>query len=280
MSESFSVLVLTLNEELTLGDCLDSLGKDRDVVVLDSGSTDRTKEIAFSHGARFETRPFTNYADQRNFGLNALQYENDWILMLDADERLTPEFVQEVENRLAVSDSATTLFRLRRKDFFMGRWLRHSSGYPTWFGRLLKRGHARVVREINEEYETTGNIEYLEEHILHFPFAKGITHWLEKHNHYSSLEAKLLETEDVESWHLKSLLSRDPVTRRKAQKYYMYRLPGRPGLIFFAFYFLRRGFLDGRPGLQFCLLRAYYEFMISCKRLELRRIVRGEREGM
>lgn len=280
MPESFSVLILTLNEELTLGECLASLGENRDVVVLDSESTDRTQEIAVSYGARFETRPFTNYADQRNFGLNTLQYENDWILMLDADERLTPDFVQEVENRLAVSDAATTLFRLRRKDFFMGRWLRRSSGYPTWFGRLLKKGHTRVVREINEEYETTGNIEYLEEHILHFPFAKGIANWLEKHNRYSSLEAELLESEHVESWHLKSLFSRDPVIRRKAQKYYVYRLPGRPVLVFLALYFFRRGFLDGRPGLQFCLLRGYYEFMISCKRFELRRIARGEREGM
>ena len=168
-------------------------------------------------------------------------------------------------------DSETCFFRMRRKDFFIGKWICHSSGYPTWFGRLIKIGHVRVERAVNEEYHTDGKIGLLKEHLLHYPFNKGFSAWLEKHNRYSTMEAVLLSKDGLSSIHWGDLLSKDAAIRRKNIKSLLYRLPFRPFLVFFSLYIIRRGFMDGSAGLTFCLLRSFYEFMINCKVKELKR---------
>ncbi len=134
------MLILTLNEEINLEDCIDSCGWCDDIVVFDSFSTDNTPAIASAKGARFVQRRFDNYASQRNAALNQISFKHPWILMLDADERTPPDLVAEMAAAVAASEPDTVLFRMRRKDFFLGRWLRRSSGYPSWFGRLVRRG--------------------------------------------------------------------------------------------------------------------------------------------
>ena len=270
-----SVLILTLNEEINLPGCLESVSWSDDVVVFDSYSNDRTVEIAEQAGARVFQRRFDNYASQRNAAFTEVDYKYPWILMLDADERATSEMVEELQTVVARGKTPVSLYRLRRKDMFMGRWLRRSSGYPTWFGRFFRVGKVRVEREINEEYYTDGEIGFLTSHFLHFPFNKGISYWFERHNRYSSMEAATLtaETREVLPWNL--LFSRDPAERRKIFKQIVYRLPGRPVLIFMYLYFFRLGLLDGFPGFTFCVLRMIYEFMIDVKIRELRRRRKG-----
>ena len=158
-----SALILSLNEDINLPNCLESLSWCDDIVVLDSYSTDRTEEIARSAGARFIQRKFDNYARHLNFGLSEIEYKHTWVLMVDAYEVVTPELAQEMGIKLVKDDDEMCLFRVRRKDFFMGKWIRHSSGYPTWFGRLLKIGHVHVERAINEEYHTYGKVGYLQQ---------------------------------------------------------------------------------------------------------------------
>lgn len=269
-----SIIILTLNEEINLSDCLVSVSWSDDIVVFDSYSFDRTVEIAKQAGARVVQRRFDNYAAQRNAAL-ALDFKYTWILMIDADERVTPELRDEIENTLRVVDDGTNLFRVRRKDMFCGRWLKHSSGYPTWFGRLFRAGHVRVEREINEEYHTNGNIGYLQEHLLHFPFNKGIAHWFERHNQYSTMEAMLAAGREGEGIKANELVSKDPAIRRKNLKKLAYKIPGRPLLAFVYLYFFRLGFLDGRAGLTYCFLRFVYETMIDLKIRELRRREKG-----
>ena len=133
-----STLILTLNEESNLPRCLTSLKWCDDVVVLDSISEDRTVEIARSMGARVVEREFDNYANQRNYGLQDIDYKHPWLLMVDADEEVAPELAAEIEAVLEDADPELCLLRMRRKDYFMGQWIRRSSGYPTWFGRLMK----------------------------------------------------------------------------------------------------------------------------------------------
>jgi glycosyltransferase involved in cell wall biosynthesis len=263
-----SVLILTLNEEDNLPRCFTSLAWCHDVVILDSFSTDNTVEIASSLGARVFQRQFDDYASQRNFGLNDITYKNRWVLMVDADEEVPSELVIEIQSKIN-SAGDICLFRLRRKDFFFGRWIRRSSGYPTWFGRLIKIGHVRVDRAINEEYNTDGEIGFLSEHLHHYPFNKGFSAWFEKHNRYSTMEAALKTEERLVLPKGTDLLSSDPTKRRRAVKSLVYRMPFRPLLMFFALYVVRGGFLDGRAGLTFCLLRSFYEFMINCKVQEL-----------
>ncbi|MBV8063301.1 MAG: hypothetical protein JOY51_06870, partial [Nevskia sp.] len=160
------------------------------------------------------------------------------------------------------------LFYLRRKDYLFGRWLRHSSGYPTWFGRLARLGRVSVERPINELYRADGKVGRLQEHLDHFPFNKGFSGWLSRHDRYSSAEAELM-LKGRPPWRAADLLAADPQRRRSALKSLVYALPGRPLLMFLALYLVRGGVLEGRAGLTFCLLRAWYEFMIDCKCREL-----------
>lgn len=270
-----SVLVLTLNEETTLPTCLNSLKWCDDIVILDSFSDDKTTEIAKSYGARFFQREFDDYASQRNFGLGEIKYKNPWLLMLDADEEVPPDLLEELISIVAGVGNDVTLVQMRRKDFFQGRWIKHSSGYPTWFGRLMKIGHVRVDRAVNEEYITGGKVITAKGHLRHYPFRKGMANWFEKHNRYSTMEAELIVLEGLPPFTLGGLFQRDPASRRRAQKSLLYRMPFRPFLVFILLYFFRGGFLDGKPGLIFCLLRSQYEFMINCKIRELDRKNKG-----
>jgi glycosyltransferase involved in cell wall biosynthesis len=268
---SISVVILTLNEERNLPEALTSLhGRCDDVVVFDSFSADATCTIAAAAGARVVQKRFDNYAAQRQAALTEVTYRNSWLLMLDADERVDEAIWSEMLRRVADAAPEVTLFRMRRKDFFMGTWLRHSSGYPTWFGRLMRIGHVKVERAVNEQYVTNGQVGRLDGHLLHFPFARGLSHWIDRHNQYSTMEAAIVSQEGAADLHAGHLLNADPVLRRQAWKALSYRLPFRPLLIFCHLYFLRGGFLDGWPGMSYCVLRAGYEFVIDLKRREQR----------
>lgn len=257
-----SVLILTLNEEDNIVDCIASLPWRDDVHVLDSVSTDRTVEVAAALGAHVTTRPFAGYSSQRNAGLS-LPFKHEWIVMLDADERMTPDLAVEIESEIAQAGPDVALFRVRRRDIFMGRWLRRSSGYPTWFPRVFRRGHVRVEREINEQYVGQGRALQLSGHLDHYPFNNGIDWWFERHNQYSSMEAKLLLARSDRAG---ALFARtDPSERRAALKALAYRLPLRPYITFVYLYLLRGGFLDGRPGWIYANMRLAYEIMINAK---------------
>jgi len=265
-----SVLILTLNEEQNLPVCLPSLSWCDDIVILDSYSDDKTEQFAIAAGARFVQRKFDNYAAQRNYGLNDISYKHNWLLMVDADEAVPTELVTEMQTQLKNDTDDTTIYRMRRKDHFLGKWIKHSSGYPTWFGRLIKIGSVQVEREINEEYITDGKVGYLREHLYHYPFNKGIASWIDKHNRYSTMEARLARDGGLSTPTFGDFFSSDPTDRRRALKAFVYRMPGRPLAMFFALYIIKRGFLDGRAGFTFSVLRAFYEFMINCKLKELR----------
>lgn len=269
-----SVLILTLNEESNLAECIDSCRWSDDIVVFDSMSEDRTVDIARAKGARVVQRRFDNYAAQRNAALTTIPYKHAWVLMVDADERVPPDLAAEIQSAVAQAAEQVAMYRVRRKDHFLGKWLRRSSGYPTWFGRLARRGRVNVQRPINEEYHGAGRVLSLSGHLDHYPFNKGFAEWIAKHNRYSTTEAQLFEQRRAQP-PTGSVFARDPVLRRKAIKDRVYRLPGRPLLMFMALYLLRGGILEGRAGLTFCLLRTWYEFMIDCKRRELRRRAAG-----
>lgn len=272
---SISVVVLTLNEQQNLEGCLESVRWCDDVVVLDSYSQDDTVAIAERYGARVVRRVFDDYARQRNHALAEIAYRNRWLLMLDADERVPVELEREMRAATAAANEEVALFRMRRKDFLFGRWIRGSSGYPTWFGRLMRIGRVRVERAINEEYHADGAVCELESHLHHLPFNKGFAAWIAKHDRYSTMEAQLRAAGAATQTRGASLFSADATERRRALKAAMYRLPGRPLLVFVGLYLFRGGIVEGRAGLTFSLLRAWYEYMIDCKTFELRRRARG-----
>lgn len=263
-----SALVLTYNEEKILERCLAALNFTDEIIVFDSFSNDNTLKIAKKFNAKIFQRKFDNYANQRNAALATVKTDSKWILMVDADEIVTNELKEEVIQITRASDAAS-LYRVRRKDMFRGKWIKQSSGYPTWFPRLFKNGEVRVEREINEEYFTNGNEGNLNEHLLHYPFNKGIGWWFDKHNLYSQMEAVKLKRELKEPVEFRDLFSYNPVKRRRTQKRIIYRMPFRPWIVFLGLYVFRGGFLNGKAGYIFCKLRKTYEWMIELKLKEL-----------
>lgn len=264
-----SCLILTLNEEDNLPRCLAGLSWCDDIIVLDSGSTDRTCEIARAAGARVFTRPFDDERSQREFSLR-LPFKHAWVYNPDADE-VTPQELTDEMHAVVASNGPAVAYRCRFKNMFLGRWIRHSSLYPTWVVRLFRPERVAFSRRINLAYEIDGPEGRLSSHFIHYTFNRGIEHWIAKHNRYSTAEAaETLAGLEQHPPRLRSLCSTDPVIRRQALKALSLRLPFRPLLRFGYMYGLRLGFLDGSAGFHYCCLVSWYEHAICLKSMELR----------
>ncbi|MBL0943601.1 MAG: glycosyltransferase family 2 protein [Hydrogenophaga sp.] len=259
-----SVLVLTRNEERDLPGCLATVAWSDDVHVLDSLSDDRTVALAQAAGATVTQRAFTGYASQRNAGL-ALPFKHPWVLILDADERLPEALRDEIGRFVQRAPAGVVAARMRRRDIWWGRWLRHSQISP-FYVRLVRPPHVRYEREINEVLQVDGGIEDLQAPFDHYPFSKGLDHWLHKHNQYSRMEADLIVQGAIArpSWRI-ALFGADFNQRRVHQKALFYRLPARPLVKLLYMLLWRRGLLDGMAGVRYALLQCIYEYFIVLK---------------
>lgn len=268
MSVPISILIPTLNEEANLERCLRSVAWSDDIIVFDSYSTDRTLEIARSFGARIVQRRFDDENSHRSASLR-VGFKHPWVFNPDADEIATPELQQEMIRRVQECSPSTMAFRMRRKDIFMGRWLRHTGLYPLWCMRLFRPEQLRFERKINLNYVIGGNEEKLEGHLIHYTFSKGVAAWVEKHNRYSNWEALETIHEKKSFSAIKTLLrSRNPLDRRHGMKEVLQRMPLRPAIRFCYEVLVRRAFLDGMAGLHYSLLISIYEYLISLKASE------------
>lgn len=267
-----SVLIMTLNEEVNLPACLASVAWSDDIVVLDSFSTDRTVEIARAAGARVYERAYDDEASQRNYGIKRIEFKYPWVYLPDADEIATDELRDELLAIAADPSRPEAYFRARFKNIFMGRWIRHSSLYPTWNIRFVRPDRCRFERTVHSHVVADGPCGHLRAHYLHYSFNKGLDAWYEKHNRYSAAEARLALT-GAESGRIewRKLFAHGPEQRRRVLKLISFRLPFRPLLRFLYMYVLRRGFLDGTRGYTYCRMLAVYELMIVTKIAELRR---------
>jgi glycosyltransferase involved in cell wall biosynthesis len=271
-----SILILTLNEENNLPPCLESVKWCDDIVVLDSFSTDKTVEIAKAAGARVIQRKFDNWAAHQNWALENISFKHPWVYYSDADEIVTSELRDELLAIAANSGDPNVAYRLRYKNFFMGRWIRHCGIYPAWILRFFRPEKVRWERLVNPAPIVDGSEGRLKGHFEHFSFKKGLNAWFDKHNRYSWHEAE----ESIRSlarggFKLAALFSRDPARRRRALKELSFRLPCRPTLRFLYMYFLRLGVLDGAAGYHYCRMLAAYEYMIVLKIQEILRRNRG-----
>jgi glycosyltransferase involved in cell wall biosynthesis len=267
-----SVLILTKNEEANLPRCLESVAWSDDIVVLDDGSSDRTVDIARQHGARVICHSAGGERAQRTYSLREITFKYPWVYNPDADEVTPPELRDEMLRVVADADRPEVAYRVRFKNMFMGKWVKHSSLYPTWVVRLFRPDRVTFRREINLNYEIDGPEGRLQAHFEHYSFNKGLKEWFAKHNHYSDLEAyEAIKEIRQGSRDCRGLFCfEDPARRRKAFKNLAWRLPGRSFIVFFYLLIVRFGFLDGRAGITYCLLRGIYETMIDLKVLELR----------
>ena len=271
MRQRVSVIVTTLDEEIHVERVIRSVGDLGPIFVVDSGSSDRTCELARAAGATVVVHAWEGYAQQKNWALDELPIETEWVLFLDADEYLTPALVQEIAR--AVNDVSVDGLYLPEMNVFMGRPLVHSWWYPAYQLRLFRRANGRYEeRAVHESVVVAGDTGFLKETLYHESL-KGIDPFVERHLRYAAQEAAEMLRVDREGWGVQRrgrLFVTWPERRRFLKVKVWYRLPFRPAIRFVWIYIVKRGFLDGRPGLVYASLLTMYEIMINAKLVELR----------
>jgi glycosyltransferase involved in cell wall biosynthesis len=264
-----SVVILTLNEEHNIASAIRSCAWCDDVHVLDSGSKDRTCEIAESMGAKIWVNKFQSFGQQRNWAIDNIPAKYPWHFHLDADERFTKELVTEMLHELGPDGqrSSHAAYLVPNRMIFMARWLRFSGGFPAYQVRLFKYGRCRFMDFGHGQREHAfGTIGRLQEAYIHYNFSKGLVEWLEKHNQYSNRESSegvQVRCEKPPLW--RELQSTNPMVRRRAAKNLSYFLRGRGPMRFLDCYLRRGGWRDGRAGFHYSMMIGMYEYWIEMK---------------
>jgi glycosyltransferase involved in cell wall biosynthesis len=272
-----SVIVPVKNEALNLERCLPALSWADEIFVVDSQSTDRTDEVARRHGASVVQFHFNGkYPKKKNWALDNLPFRNEWILIVDADEVVPSSLAAEIADR--IGREGADGYYLNSRYYFLGRVIAHCGYSDCWNLRLFKHRLGRYEKmidntagragdnEAHEHVELPGRVLYLEQELEHHAYPT-ISAWVEKHNRYAIWEAALSDQ------FLKEPIPANigPGRRfKRLLKKIAWRLPMRPLVRFIYAYVLRLGFLDGKPGLIFCGLLAFYDFLAVANRYELR----------
>ena len=282
-SPRIEVLIPTRNEAEHIGDAVTNARQLGSVFVLDSRSTDGTQDLARDAGATVVEHTFEGYAAQKNWGLDHLPWQGEWVFILDADERLTPALRDELLATAAgPADSAVDGYFVNRLMIFMGRAIRHGGLYPSWHLRFFRRGRARYEdRAVHEHMLCAGPTARLRHSLLHVR-RESITRYLAKHIRYADLES--------DEWRKRRQgraaaapphrLFPPALARRQWLRRNLWpHLPGRPLWRFLYMYVLRLGFLDGRPGWHLANLMAGYEYMIGMLDADKRQAVPSRAEA-
>jgi glycosyltransferase involved in cell wall biosynthesis len=276
-----SIYILTYNEEIDIAACIESASLSDDIIVVDSMSCDRTVEIANRYPVRVVQHAFESHGKQRTWMLENITPKYDWVYILEADERMTPELFAECvavsqKSPIQKSDNQKSDFigyYAAERVMFMNRWIKHSTQYPRYQLRLFEHGKVWFSDYGHTEREVCdGATSFLKETYPHYTSGKGLSRWIDKHNRYSTDEAKetvyQLENGDVKWQDL--IFGKSEVERRRALKDLSLRLPARPIVRFIYMYFILGGFLDGHAGFAWCTLQAFYEYLILLKAWEIR----------
>ena len=266
-----SVVIPTRDEERNIEACISSIAWAGEIIVFDSHSTDATLALAEKNGARIVQRVFDTFAVHKNWALDNIEFSHDWVLLLDADERITDALSAEIRDAVARSDGPDGWY-IARRNMFCGKWLRHGGVYPDYNLRLFRRGKARYEdRIVHEHMILDGEAGYFDNHLLHED-DKGIERYFDRHNHYTTLEAvEILRNRKRNTGaRLGGSLGRQGPERRRALKNFAQTyLPFRPVFVFIYMYIFKLGILDGRMGLRYCLLKMFFEYEIELKVKEL-----------
>ncbi|HTF35694.1 MAG TPA: glycosyltransferase [Myxococcota bacterium] len=264
------VLTIARDEEANLPDCLHSVvgWASKVVVVLDPRSTDRSREVAEGTGAEVVEHLFETYARQRNWALDHVNWEVPWILILDADERVSPNLVDELR-AIVRSASSASGYAVKRRFIFYGKWMKHC-WYFSWDLRFFRRGKARYEeRRVHENVIVDGSVGFLRGDIIHNDF-KDMDSWITKHNRYATFEAEEI-VEGEKGGKFRGALFGTPLERRRYLKEGIWnRMPFRPLWLFVYLYFIKLGILDGRLGFRFCMMHAIFDGFLTAKVWEKR----------
>jgi glycosyltransferase involved in cell wall biosynthesis len=244
---TLSVVIIALNEERNLTDCLSSVGWADELIVVDSGSTDNTVSVAKSFTGNVFTVDWRGYGAARNFAL--ARATSDWVFWLDADERVTPELAEEIQRVLRTDDRRISGYTVARRAFFLGRWIKHCGWYPSRVVRLFRREKGKFSEtRVHEELIVDGETGVLYHDLLHYT-DPDLQHYFNKFNRYTSLAA-----EDMKA---------------AGRSFSMFDLLLRPPFLFVKMYILRAGFLDGIQGFILSISSSAYVFIKYAKLWEL-----------
>jgi len=248
-SANLSVIIITHNEERNIVECLESVSWADQLVVVDSRSTDRTAELARTLTSNVFVEEWSGYGGMKNFALSKCR--NEWVLWLDADERVSPELRAEIESVIRENSHGMSGFEVARRAYFLGHWIAHCGWYPGYVVRLFRRkGASFTTSRVHERLNVDGSVGRLKNDLLHFT-DDTLYHYFTKFNRYTTLAAEDLAEQNY--------------------RFSLYDLAVRPPFSFFKMYVLRRGFLDGMPGLILSLASSAYVFCKYAKLWETQR---------
>lgn len=272
MTTRLSVIILTYNEEANIAQALDSVcGWAEKVFILDSFSTDQTVKIAEKYHCAIFRNPFENYAKQRNYALEKLPINTEWVMFLDADEWIPDDLKNEIASVIA-SDPQENGFFIKFRLIWMNHWIRRGY-YPTWLLRLFRYGKGRCeTRSLNEHCFVEGKKGYLQHDLMHQD-RKSVHEWIDKHNRYAVKEAQELIHAELQPFPKNARLFGTQAERKKWLRYHIWnKLPPliRPFFYFFYRYMLKGGFMDGKAAFIYHFLQGlWFPFLIDVKYLEL-----------
>ncbi|MCE5195140.1 MAG: glycosyltransferase family 2 protein [Nitrospiraceae bacterium] len=240
-----SVVIITKNEEKNIADALESVRDAAEIVIFDSFSTDKTLEICKKYTDKIFQKEWQGYAKQKQSAVDIAK--NRWVLILDADERVTAELKNEIKN--AIENDGFDGFYLPRKNFFLGKWIKHSGWWPDYTLRVFKKdsGHMEE-REVHEKIILNGSAAYLKNHLEHYTYT-SISEFIKKMDNYSSLSAREMEKNGVSAG--------------------IFDLTIKPLATFIKMFFIRMGFMDGLHGLILAVFYSYYTFLKYAKTWEM-----------
>jgi len=278
-----TAIILTYNESLHIERAIRSLRPFADqILVVDSGSTDRTCDIAEALGAEIHTHPFVNQAKQFQWALDHLPIHGDWVMRLDADEIIEPDLAKEIAQKLPQLPADVVGVNLKRKHIFMDRWVRHGGRYPLRMLRLWRHGHGRIEdRWMDEHMVVWGGRTVTFEGGFADHNLKDLSYFVDKHNRYATREAIEVLNQRLQLFARDEALNADSASlQASAKRWVKERLYNRipftlsAALYFFWRYVFQLGFLDGRSGLVYHFLQGFwYRFLVGAKVMELERAV-------
>lgn len=285
MLKPISVIILTYNEEKNIEACLKSLdGWAEDIFVVDSYSNDHTLEISRIFTDKIFQHPFENQAKQLNWALENLPINTEWVMRIDADEKVMPALRDELVDKLHTLENDITGLYVKRRVYFMGRWIKHGGYYPTWLLRIWRKNKAYCEERWMDEHMKVveGKVSFLESDIID-ENRKDLHWWIGKHNSYATREAidifnlkyGFLDYDTIPS----KLLGTQEQRKRwiKEKIYANMPLFVRPFLYFVYRYIIKLGFLDGREGLIWHVLQGFwYRFLVDAKIYEIQKRARSE----
>ncbi len=272
-----SVIILTYNEEKHIERCIKSLKPfAKEIFIVDSYSTDKTLEIAEKLGAKIYQNKWINYANQFQWALNNCPIKTKWVMRMDADEYVLPSLALEIENKLSTLPEDITGIYIKRRVYFLGKWIKHGGYYPTWLLRIWRYGCAKIEQRWMDEHMKLlkGRAIKFENDIVDENL-NNISWWINKHNNYATREAidllnMIYKFKKYDEIPAKFFGSQEQRKRWLKNKYANLPLFIRPILYFIYRFFIKGGFLDGKEGIIWHFLQGFwYRFLVDVKIFEI-----------